>query len=80
MSWEYQGPGVWINVSEKTLEGEAALFDSAVAWVRGFGEAIPLSYLNEKVAIPGGYWTVKQNTDQIIARINELKDFLAVVA
>ena len=80
LSWEYQGPGVWINVSEKLLEGEVAVFDSAVEWVRGFGEAVPLQYLNQHATLFAAYWIVEQRTERIIEKLNELKAFLAPVA
>ena len=79
-SWEYQGPGVWVNVSETILLGETAVFDSAVEWLNDFGEAIPINYLNENIAIFGIKWTTKQKSAKVKERIHELKEFLTIVA
>jgi hypothetical protein len=76
-TWDWQGPGVWMNVEASVLVGRSDVFDAATTFVRSIGKEIPVDYLNRTVGDPELIkWLSPQSTAEVIDRIEEVRRFL----
>lgn len=74
--WDWQGPGVWAAVEESALAGRSNLFEEAAGIVKGFGEEIPVEYLNDRLKLEGVKWEAAQRCDGLLRRVAEFAAFL----
>jgi hypothetical protein len=71
--WDWQGPGVWINVEEKRLADHPAVFEAAVRAVEKLGDTVDVGYLNTELQHFGMEWQVPQKVSRIVFELNGLK-------
>jgi hypothetical protein len=83
-SWKWLGPGVFsgtdLSVFVKDQEFRVKLlsqvFESAIETIKGFGEKIPMTYLDEHINTPLAYFTKEPNTQRFVDTIVHLQDIL----
>lgn len=76
--WEYQGPGVWIGIDEKTMFNRPELFDRAAEITARFGDEIPVRYLKEELRLDRILLIHAQQTRPLIEKLQQLKDFFSL--
>jgi len=76
--WEWNGPGVWINVETRVLVDHPAIFEAAVQAIDRLGTTIDVAYLKTKLRRFGTIWLRPQEVRLVVQNINRLRQHVSV--